>query len=160
MSWSQYYRQQYLAWRNYQYQRMRLQQNYSRRYVRNPVAVKKNALADDFKDWYDSQVKVTNANAEKKARELYNRFYHFPHRHVSRVNFKVPEALVYLGETARLDYITDKFKGKETVRYFHEFGEGYPYPQLYSNEEGDMLVIVNNFKIKPEGIINAKKKTY
>ncbi len=91
--------------------------------------------------------------AVKRAAKLSADFHGAPPRKLKYLDIEWPRALVRLGRCARVDYVSDKFDGK-TRQYFHDFeGEASlftaerPLPGGHS-----CLVIIGDFKIKPQGI--------
>jgi hypothetical protein len=83
-------------------------------------------------------------------------FFGFKPRWVKKAKIDWPKSLVQIGQTARVDYISDKFDGKVRV-YFHEF-EGEDLPLIFAAPVAqpggeNMLVIVGKFKIEADGII-------
>ena len=91
--------------------------------------------------------------ALKKALALSRQFFGFDPRKVRSLDVKYPKAVALLGACMRVDYLSDKFDGKQRI-YFHEFDSP---PLLLASAEPNsdgtsLLLLVGKFKVKPEGI--------
>lgn len=89
----------------------------------------------------------------RRAIELSKKFYGFKPRHLKTVSLTWPRALVLIGQCAQVDYVSDKFDGKER-QYYHRFS--HPCT-IYASEQpqkdgSSLLIIKGQFKIQKQGI--------
>lgn len=82
-------------------------------------------------------------------------FYGFTPRQIRKVKLDLKtKALVSLGNCAQVDYVNDKWDGKNR-RYFHEFEQ--PARLLFIPEAqadgSNVLIIVGKFKLLADGIV-------
>lgn len=91
--------------------------------------------------------------AVDQAIKLSKRFHGFDPRRLQSVDIVWPKALVLIGRCLRIDYLCDKFDGKDRI-YFHEFkNQCVVYAGESPQKDGTSLLIIHGkFKIKPEGI--------
>jgi len=89
------------------------------------------------------------AKVNKGQRKLYETFHSQPPKGARVTNFNIEKGLVVLGKADGILYVSDKW-GNPGQKYIHKFKK--PYPVLFSNLQGNTLVIKGNFKIKPGGI--------
>ncbi len=91
--------------------------------------------------------------AREKALKLSEKFFDMKPRFTKKIDIDYPKVLIRLGTCERVDYISDKFDGKNRY-YYHEFDgpcELFTGESPQKNGYG-LLIIIGKFKIKPEGI--------
>jgi len=92
--------------------------------------------------------------AVKKAMDLSRKFYGFDPRRINRRKIVWPKSLVVLGSCAQIDYVSDKYDGKDK-QYYHEFAGPCVLlgsPDAQQNGES-MLIVLGKFKLTENGII-------
>jgi len=101
---------------------------------------------------YDS-FEHENMKAENLCADFHGRS---PRKVVEReINLKPGMPLVKLGEVNRIDYISDKWDDIKRI-YEHTFKKK---PELFSNADGDVLIIAfGNFSVIDRGILDVPKK--
>lgn len=92
--------------------------------------------------------------AVKRAIKRSAKFFGFTPRKIERVVIEWPAALVSLGRCSQVNYVSDKFDNK-VREYFHKFEDDV---QIFAADQAqadgrEILVIIGNFEIKPEGIV-------
>ena len=86
----------------------------------------------------------------QKALKLFKDFRGYNPKNFRTRNFDFSGGLVLLGECDGVLYVSDKYGGAKNQTYIHKFNA--PYPKMFCNLKGNILVIKGNFKILKEGI--------
>ena len=120
----------------------------------------------DLENFFDSKGRIKNPSQLSKAKKLFKDFNHYPVEKIVKINIPISKNTVFLklGNIENLEYISDKqiFKSDKKTRkrkirtYIHNFSEHGKYPFLFTNQEGNILVIYDSEKkieVKKEGII-------
>lgn len=112
--------------------------------------------------------KIKNPSKEDllKAKKKFEEFNHYPVEKIIKMKLPINQNTVFirLGGIDNLEYISDKqiFKSDKKTRkrkmrtYIHNFGEHGKHPILFTNQEGNILVIYDpekKIEVKKEGII-------
>lgn len=100
-----------------------------------------------------NSLRATSGNVVAAVR-LSKLFHSLNPREIVELDVTWPKALVSLGLSTRLDYLSDKFDGEPRV-YFHEFDRP---PMLFTaaalQPNGDsILILIGKFKIEKAGIV-------
>ena len=90
----------------------------------------------------------------KAALSMYHKFHGRQPRRITRKNFRVPEALICLGDAVDITYKCDKVNGGgdgRVARYKHKFGRG---DKLYVDPRGKQLYILGGrMRVNSRGIV-------
>jgi hypothetical protein len=81
--------------------------------------------------------------------ELYRTFHGADHKKIGAVDLNIETGLIRLGSCDGILYRSKKHGGIERA-YIHKFSK--PYPDLFSDVDGDALIIKGGFEIKSGGI--------
>jgi len=126
-----------------------------------------NSLLDTIKKNTQTRTKkFINPSVSAKAAQLFEDFNHYPAEKVKSLSLPIGpnSTLAKLGKCEGIEYLSDKmiFKtdkktGKRKKRtYTHSFTECGKSPELYSNEDGSLLIIYsakNPIEVTEAGII-------
>ena len=125
-------------------------------------------LIDIFNRGDESQYykKLKNPDSLTQAKKKIEEFNHYPAEKIIRMNLPINRDTVFvrLGIAVSIDYDSEKkifksdkkTKSKKIRGYTHDFTESGKYPELFTNQDGTILVLYdpkNKIEVKAEGII-------
>ena len=121
---------------------------------------------NELENFFDENGRVKNPSQISRAKKLFEDFNHYPAKKLIKINLPINHNTVFvrLGGINNLEYISDKqiFKSDKKTRkrkmrtYIHNFSDHGKYPFLFTNQEGNILVIYDpkkKIEVKEEGII-------
>ena len=82
---------------------------------------------------------------------MFSDFHGYGPRMQKIENFDLDGGLIKLAKAVEISYRSDKYGGDPLQEYTHDFEK--PFPNLYTNLAGNILVIKGRFKIDKRGIV-------